>query len=85
MFAGEIARVLGLADEVFLLPVYSAGEHETAHSTSEEITQHNAKIIPVNFENVYEFLKAALKPDDLFLTMGAGDVYMIGEKFLSCE
>ena len=33
-------------------------------------------------DNAIKFIKSVLKPDDLLLTMGAGDVYKIGEKFL---
>lgn len=84
MFAGDIANALTLADEVYLLPVYSAGEKELSHSSSDEIIKLSEnRIIPVTFDDVLETLKLNLKPDDLFLTMGAGDVYMIGEKILS--
>ena len=82
MFAGDIAGALELADEAYLLPVYSAGEQEVNNSSAEEITKHNNKIIPVNFDDVCEVLHDALKPGDILLTMGAGDVYTIGEKVL---
>ena len=84
-FAPDIARVLSLADEVFLLPVYSAGEKELAHSSSNEIIKAATKTItPINFDNAEKVISDSLKPRDLLLTMGAGDVYKIGENLL-CE
>ena len=86
MFAGDIAQALSMADKIFLLPVYSAGEKVIEHSSSEEIISHSKgqkNIQAVNFDNAAEVLKYTLKAGDIFLTMGAGDVYTLGEKFLS--
>ncbi|MBR1486425.1 MAG: UDP-N-acetylmuramate--L-alanine ligase [Synergistaceae bacterium] len=80
-FAPDIAKSLSLADEIFLLPVYSAGEKEISHSSAEEIIKNaTSKITLVNFNEAAEKVKNSLKPGDLFLTMGAGDVYKIGEE-----
>lgn len=84
MFAGDIASALGMADVVFLLPVYSAGEKEISHSTSDEIIRLSEKTItPLSFEGALEALKETLREGDIFLTMGAGDVYRLGEKLLA--
>ena len=84
-FAPDIAKALSLADEIFLLPVYSAGEKELSHSSSDEIIKSSTKTItPVKFDNALEIIKASLKSGDLLLTMGAGDVYRLGENLL-CE
>ncbi|MBQ9419270.1 MAG: UDP-N-acetylmuramate--L-alanine ligase, partial [Synergistaceae bacterium] len=84
MFAADIANALSIADEIFLLPVYSAGEKELSHSSSDEIIKNAAKkITPVTFDTAEEKIKASLRDGDLFLTMGAGDVYKIGENILS--
>lgn len=84
-FAPEIARALNLADEIYLLPVYSAGEKELSHSSSDEIIRLSGKnITPINdFHDALKALKHSLKPGDLLLTMGAGNVYEIGEQFLT--
>ena len=83
MFASEIAKSLSIADEIFLLPVYSAGEKEISHSSSDEIIKSSLKkITQINFENSLEEIKSSLRDGDLLLTMGAGDVYTIGEKIL---
>ena len=82
-FAPEIAKALSIADEIFLLPVYSAGEKEISHSSSDEIIKNTTKKIHlVNFDDAEEKIKNSLMPGDLFLTMGAGDVYKIGECLL---
>ena len=84
-FAGDIAAVLDTAEKSFILPVYSAGEKECPHSSSQEIIRLSKKnnIKPVDFSEALTALKNELRPGDILLTMGAGDVYRIGEKFLA--
>ena len=83
MFAGQIAEALSIAGKAFILPVYSAGEKECPHSSAEEIIRlSNGKITAVSFDEAVEALRNEVKAGDLLLTMGAGDVYRIGEKFL---
>ncbi len=83
MFAGDTANALSNADEVYILPVYSAGEKEVSHSSSDEIIKLSEnRIMSLTFDDAGETLKLKLKANDLLLTMGAGDVYSIGEKIL---
>ena len=86
-FAKDIAEIMcdkNLAAKSYLMPVYSAGEHEISNSSSNEIIKaSNNKIELVNFNNAVEILKNVTLPNDILLTMGAGDVYKIGEEFLS--
>ena len=82
MFAGDIAGALELADVAYLLPIYSAGEKDSGQNSADEITKHNNKIIPLTFDDASEVLCHSLKPGDILLTMGAGDVYEVGEKIL---
>lgn len=35
-----------------------------------------------SFDEIYDFLKQNLKPDDLFFTIGAGDIYKLGEMLI---
>ena len=80
-FAPDIAKALSIADEIFLLPVYSAGEKEISHSSADEIIKNATKEITLtNFNEACEKIKNSLQSGDLFLTMGAGDVYKIGEE-----
>lgn len=84
MFAPEIASALSMAAKAYVLPVYSAGEKECPHSSADEVIRHGGgRIEAVSFEEAGKLLSRELKPGDLLLTMGAGDVYRIGEKFLT--
>lgn len=83
-FAPQIAEVLSTADYACVLPVYSAGEDDNPHGHSEEIVRlSGGRIRPVNFDEVPEVLASELRAGDLFLTMGAGDVYTLGENFMN--
>ena len=83
-FAPDIASALGRADKIYVLPVYSAGEEILPHSSSEEIVKHGAgKIEAADFDSAGEILKSSVKSGDILLTMGAGDVYRLGENFVN--
>ncbi|MBQ7220195.1 MAG: UDP-N-acetylmuramate--L-alanine ligase [Synergistaceae bacterium] len=83
-FAPDIAGALGRADKSFVLPVYSAGESALPHSSSEEVVKFGeGKIESASFDEVGELLKECVKPGDILLTMGAGDVYKLGENFVN--
>ncbi|GGI75230.1 UDP-N-acetylmuramate--L-alanine ligase [Saccharopolyspora subtropica] len=87
-FAEEFATALGLADEVVVLDVYGAREDPQPGVTGELIS--NA--VPLPAEKVHyepSFTEAAplvaglVRPGDLVLTMGAGDVTMLGPEILA--
>jgi UDP-N-acetylmuramate--alanine ligase len=75
------------ADEVILADIYAAREKFTNLVSSDMLGDkirefgqscHNFH----NFEEIVDYLKANLKDGDLLLTVGAGDVYKIGEMYL---
>jgi UDP-N-acetylmuramate--alanine ligase len=75
------------ADEVILADIYAAREKFTNLVSSDmlgdkirefEQSCHNFH----NFEEIVDYLNANLKDGDLLLTVGAGDVYKIGEMYL---
>lgn len=75
------------ADEVILADIYAAREKFTKLVSSDmlgdkirELGQncHNFH----SFEEIVDYLKANLKDGDLLLTVGAGDVYKVGEMYL---
>nr|WP_228046332.1 UDP-N-acetylmuramate--L-alanine ligase [Saccharopolyspora sp. HNM0983] len=87
-FHAEFATALGLADEVVLLDVYGAREDPQPGVTGELI----AGGVPLPAERVhYEpslteaaaLVAGLARPRDLVLTMGAGDVTMLGPEILS--
>ncbi len=80
----KFAQVLSRPDVVFLLPIYPAGEKPMKGVTSQLIAKH----IPKKNWRLYdksqslEPLLETLKSGDILLTLGAGDVWKIGEDFL---
>ncbi|GAA4829924.1 UDP-N-acetylmuramate--L-alanine ligase [Saccharopolyspora rosea] len=87
-FAGEFAAALGLADEVVVLDVYGAREDPQPGVTGELI----ADAVPLPAERVHfepSLTEAAprvaglVRPGDVVVTMGAGDVTMLGPEILA--
>jgi UDP-N-acetylmuramate--alanine ligase len=71
--------------ELVLLPIYPAGERPIAGVTSERLAEAIRAEGGTRVHVVADLTEAAhqaaalLRPGDLFLTMGAGDVYRAGE------
>ena len=81
----EIAKSLSQADYVFLLPIYSAGEDEIPDITSEKIQKSLSvenKLLSGIKEEDCKQIQDFLKTGDVFLTLGAGNVYEWGEFLL---
>lgn len=82
-FSRQLGEALGLADEVVVMEVYAAGEDPIPGATGAAV----AAAVPlppgqVEFEPSWSAVPAALaqraRSGDLVLTLGAGDVTMIG-------
>ncbi|MFH2218647.1 MAG: UDP-N-acetylmuramate--L-alanine ligase [Pseudomonadota bacterium] len=84
----EFTRAFYQSDLLVVLPIYSAGEKKIAGLTSEAlcngIQEHGHKdVIYIEaFETAAFRLKAVLKEGDVLITLGAGDVWKIGEEVL---
>ena len=87
VFAREFGEALGLADEVIVLEVYSAGEQPIAGASGEVI----AAAVPlpagsVHFEpswsHVPQAVVARVRPGDVVMTMGAGDVGLLAPQIV---
>ncbi|HEX5496711.1 MAG TPA: UDP-N-acetylmuramate--L-alanine ligase, partial [Mycobacteriales bacterium] len=87
-FAAEFGRALGLADEVVVMEVYGAREDPVPGVTG-AIVAAGVPLPPdrVCFEpswsRVVTELAARARPGDMVITMGAGDVTMIGPEVLA--
>ncbi|MBB3038869.1 UDP-N-acetylmuramate--alanine ligase [Hoyosella altamirensis] len=83
-FASEFAAALGIADEIIVLDVYGAREEPVPGVTGELIARQVAK--PAYFQpDVSELPRQVAKlasAGDVVLTMGAGDVTMLGPSIL---
>jgi UDP-N-acetylmuramate--alanine ligase len=84
-FAREFGQALNEADEVFVLDVYAAREQPMAGVSGAMVVDHVS--VPVtyvpDFSAVAERVAAAANPGDVVVTMGAGDVTMLGKEILA--
>lgn len=81
-FVEQLAR----PDVTFLAEIYAAREKNTLHISSADLAKElpNGMFFP-NFDELEKALRFAAAPGDLILTVGAGDVYKIGEDILAEE
>jgi UDP-N-acetylmuramate--alanine ligase len=84
----EFSRGFYQSDLLFVLPIYPAGEAVIegvdARRLCEGIQAHGHKeaIFEEGIESVASRLKRTLKKGDVLLTLGAGDVWKVGEIIL---
>ena len=83
----EFADALKGFDHVILVDIYAAREKDTGLVHSKDLADRikelgtDAKYFS-SFEAVENYLLKNCKKNDLLITMGAGDVYLIGEELL---
>ncbi|MCR5715839.1 MAG: UDP-N-acetylmuramate--L-alanine ligase [Lachnospiraceae bacterium] len=83
----DFAKALSLADHVVLADIYAARETDTLGISSRTLQEEIVKLggdchyLPT-FDEIENFLLENCTPGDLLITMGAGDVYKIGENLL---
>jgi UDP-N-acetylmuramate--alanine ligase len=88
-FLSQFAESFTDADGVIVMDIYAAREKDTGiiHSTSlaDRINlREKGKALYINdFDEAVNFLKSNTSPGDVIITMGAGDVYRVGELFLN--
>ncbi len=81
-----LADAAALADEVLVLDVYGAGEAPIAGVSSENIVARlqavgrDARLYSLS--GAQHYLVETLEPNDLIVTLGAGDVWRVGEGVL---
>lgn len=84
-FAEEFGRALDGADEVFVLDVYGAREQPLAGISGATVAEHVS--VPVHylsdFSAVPDAVAAAAAPGDVIVTMGAGDVTLLGPEIVT--
>lgn len=80
----EFCSVLRRADVVRLLPIYPAAEKPIPGVTAQLLVRGLKKIKKeASIVHLYDSrLIRELKPGDIFLTLGAGPVWKVGEWFL---
>ena len=87
-FFDDFAEVLSMADKVVLADIYAARETDTLGMSSEILAEAVRKkgtdsyYFP-SFEEIEEYLRKNCQEGDMLITMGAGDVYKIGDSLLN--
>ncbi len=84
-FAVEFGHALDAADEVFVLDVYGARERPLAGVSGATVAAHvgaPVRYLP-DFSAVAAEVAAAAGPGDVIVTMGAGDVTLLGPEIVT--
>lgn len=83
----EFANAFYNADKVIITDIYAAREKDTGEINSKDLvneiqkTSNNAIYIK-DFSDIENYLKDNLQSGDILLTIGAGNVYKIGEELI---
>jgi UDP-N-acetylmuramate--alanine ligase len=84
-FAAEFGRALDAADKVFVLDVYGAREQPLTGVSGASVAEHVS--VPVrylpDFSAVAKEVAAVAGPGDVIVTMGAGDVTLLGPEIVT--
>ncbi|MGZ4627789.1 glutamate ligase domain-containing protein, partial [Oryzihumus sp.] len=84
-FAGQLADALGPADVVLVMDVYAAREDPvpgvSGALVADRVTGADARFVP-SWSAVAPAVAELARPGDLVLTVGAGDVTMVGPEVL---
>ena len=75
---------LASPDITYLAEIYAAREHNTLGISSADLAQHieGCRFFP-SFDQIEASLRETARPGDIILTVGAGDIYKIGERLVS--
>ncbi|MEK7606222.1 MAG: Mur ligase domain-containing protein [Patescibacteria group bacterium] len=84
---GDFAESFDHADRVLLAPIYAAREKDEGivshHELADAIRKRNVRVESYDsLDAVKEELTRSIASNDLVLTMGAGDIYEVGEHLL---
>ena len=83
----DFGKSFGDADEIILADIYAAREPKdegiNSKMLAEEITKNGGRARYMeSFEKITDFLAENAKKGDVVITMGAGDIFKIGENLL---
>jgi UDP-N-acetylmuramate--alanine ligase len=85
IFAGEFGTALGLADEAVVLDVYAAREDPepgvTGRLVADAVPGGRARFVPDRAQ-IPTVIAGIAQPGDVVLTMGAGDVTLLGPQLV---
>jgi UDP-N-acetylmuramate--alanine ligase len=91
-FADDFAGALSLADVALVAPIYPAREEPIEGVDAGMITRSaekqgkaNVSLVDLPTGEIAGAIRPQLGPDDLFITMGAGDVHVVGEELAGAQ
>lgn len=86
-FAREFAEALAIADVPIVSPIYAAREKAVEGVSSRLIADSARGIEFLDRSNsqIVNEMRRRLRPDDIFITMGAGDVHEVAEELVRGE
>jgi UDP-N-acetylmuramate--alanine ligase len=84
----DFIKVLAETDVLIILDIYPAGEAPIAGVSSEKLagaikkTGHNSVFYVDKMDEAIDHALRILRPGDIVLTLGAGNVWTLGEKMI---
>ncbi|MEJ2167562.1 MAG: UDP-N-acetylmuramate--L-alanine ligase [Desulfobacterales bacterium] len=84
----DFTRSFYQCDVLLVLPIYAASEKEIEGVSGRLLCEgiqahgHREVVYTAGIEDAVAYLMQNLKPDDVLLTLGAGDVYRVGKRLL---
>ncbi len=84
-FAGDFAAALRVADVALVSPIYAAREEPISGITARLIAEaaEGIEFIEKTNEEIAADMRTRLRANDVFITMGAGDVHTIAEALVA--
>jgi UDP-N-acetylmuramate--alanine ligase len=87
MFVHEFGEALGLADQVVVLEVYAPGEEPIPGASGQSMASHvplpaDRVVFEPSWSAVAGHLAARAQPGDIVMTLGAGDIVLLGPEVL---
>lgn len=87
MFVEEFGEALGLADQVVVLEVFAPGEEPIPGASGQSMASHvplpaDQVVFEPSWSAVPKQLAARAQPGDIVMTLGAGDIVLLGPEVL---
>jgi UDP-N-acetylmuramate--alanine ligase len=85
----DFTRSFYQSDVLLVLPIYAAGEKKIEGLSGQDLCEgikahgHKEVFCATDMKKALAYLKKNLKPGDMLLTLGAGDVWKVGEQFIA--
>ncbi|HEY6893637.1 MAG TPA: hypothetical protein VI258_05700, partial [Rhodanobacteraceae bacterium] len=86
-FAREFGESLRVADVAIVAPIYAAREKPIEGITSKLISEaiDGVEFLDGSNQQIVEEMRRRLQRGDVFITLGAGDVYEVGESLVKLQ